>query len=85
MKSFWMIEKPEPGGVYWFSSIDHYPDSDCCYAKWFTPNATKAMRFVCERDALHVMHYLFPSNWPRIFNVTEHLWMDGEITKEVGK
>lgn len=86
----WMIEKPEPGGVYWWGGdavlneeiaesmrLDVVLHNRETYPSYFTPDANKAIRFRSEADARSVMR-LFPASWPRIFVVTEHAWVTAD-------
>ena len=80
----WLIEKPQPGGVYWWHgkrhalaainedyNPDHFPSA---IAYEFGPVAAEAVRFNSREDA-DVVIRRFPPQWRSVLIASEHMWV----------
>lgn len=80
----WLIEVPQSGGATWWTGQEdgdgNLSDSSrLAWLKYFSADASKAVRFRFEADAQAVLR-LLPQSWklwtyPAV--VTEHRWCSG--------
>lgn len=93
-KPFYLIEKGQPGGIYWFKGLRSYEgrlrsygtdmhpfDSIDNWPDLFTENVHEAIQFSTEADAQAVWRIL-PDDWKKLCAVTEHGWIINELRED---
>lgn len=87
---FWLIEKGQPGGIYWFKGLrayrgygvtNHPFDSLNNWPDLFTESVHEAIQFRTREDAEAVWR-LLPDNWKQTFSVVEHAWIPAVSTRD---